>query len=73
MLQGQRQIVSTVDNQIDKDPVGTKYAITSFDYMAQIFISVIVTINRTVLMQKYQSSNSHCIMMITTTKLRSSI
>jgi hypothetical protein len=65
----QRQIVSTVDNQLDKDPVGTEYVTTSFHFIAWIFISVNVTIYRTnTLPQGFQ--NSH---FITTAKLRSSI
>jgi hypothetical protein len=70
MLQ-RRQIVKALGNQIDiEDPEYTKCAIKSFDYISQIFISVIVTTNRNAaLLQKYE--NSHFIM--TTKLLRSSI
>jgi hypothetical protein len=49
----QRQIIKAIGKQIEiEDPLGTKYAITSFDYIAKIFISIIVTINRTAPIQR---------------------
>jgi hypothetical protein len=52
MLQKQRQIVSTVDNQIEiEDLVCTKYASTSFHSIDWMIISVNVTIYRTILLQ----------------------
>jgi hypothetical protein len=61
----QRQIVKALGKQI-KDLVYSKYATTRFHSLALVFISVIVIINRTVpLPQRYQSSSSHCIMMMT--------
>jgi len=67
MLQ-ERQVVSTVGNQIDKGPVGTEYAITRIHPIDWMLISIIVTIKRTIaLSESYE--NSHYIM--TTTKLRS--
>jgi len=72
MLQ-QSQIIKAVGDQLDiEDPLCIKYASTGFQSIGGMLISAIVTINRTELLQMYQSSNSHCIMM-TTTKLRSSI
>jgi hypothetical protein len=48
----QRQIVKAGGYQIDiEDLTFTKYTATGFYYIAQIFISVIVTINRTVPIQ----------------------
>ncbi len=45
----QRQIVKELGNQIDtKDPLYTKYAITGFQSIVWILISVNVTIYRTV-------------------------
>ena len=71
MLQ-RRQIVKAVDNRIDiEDPEDKKYATTSFHYIDRMLIPINVTIYRTVLLHRYQSS-SHCIM-IARTKLRSSI
>jgi hypothetical protein len=67
-----RQIVKSLDNQIDVEDVGRrKYAITSFHHLNRLLISVNVTTHRTVSLQRYQG-NSHCIM-IMTIKLRSSI
>ncbi len=42
-----RQVIKAVDNQKDKDLVGTEYVIISFHSVVFILISVIVTINRT--------------------------
>ena len=70
----QRQIVvKGLGKQIDIEyPAYTKYdASTSFQSIVWILISVNVTIYRTVLIQRYQSTN-HCII-LTTTKLRSCI
>jgi hypothetical protein len=64
MLQ-QRHIVKASGKQIDiQYLVGTKYAITSFHYIARILISVNVTIYRNESCQRYETS--HCII---TTKL----
>jgi hypothetical protein len=64
------QVVTTVGNQIDKGPVGTEYAITRIHPIDWMFISVIVTIKRTIaLSESYE--NSHFMML--TTKLRSNI
>jgi hypothetical protein len=68
----QTEVVKAVGNQIDiEDPTFTKYPITTLHHIALIFISIIVTINRTIPLQRYQCSISHYIML--TTKLRSSI
>ena len=67
----QRQIVKALGKQIDiETPAFKKSAITSFHYLNWMLISVNVTIYTTVPLQTYKSS--HCIMM-TTTKLKSSI
>ena len=47
----QRQIVKALGKQI-KGLVYSKYAITRFHSLALVFISVIVTINRTVPIQR---------------------
>ena len=62
----QRQIVKGLGNQIDiEDPAYTKYAGTSFQFIAWMLIFDIVTIKRNVaLLQRYE--NNHC---ITTAKL----
>ena len=66
----QRQIVKSLDNQIDvEDPGRRKYAITRIYLIAWIFISINVTLYRTAPLQRCQSSNSHWILL--TTKLRS--
>jgi hypothetical protein len=66
----QRQIVKFLGKQIDiEDPAYTKYAGTSFQSIIWIFISVNVTIYRTVSLQSYEIS--HCIMK--TAELRSCI
>jgi hypothetical protein len=66
MLQ-KRDIIKAVGNAIDiEDPEYTKYVITSFHSIARILISVNVTIYRTVTLPKYQTSSSHCIVMMTT-------
>jgi hypothetical protein len=66
----QRQIVVKALDKQTEDLICSKYAITPLHSIACIIILVIFTINQTVPIQRYQSSNSHCIMM-TTTKLRS--
>jgi hypothetical protein len=72
MLQ-QRQIVKALDKYVNiEDPVSTKYAITDFHSIVWMFISIDVTIYRTVLIQRYQST-SHFIMLMTTKLLRYSI
>jgi hypothetical protein len=63
----QRQIVKGLGKQIE-DTLYIKYAIRCFHYIDWMFISVNVTIYRTVLIQTYQSSN-YCIM-LNMTKLR---
>jgi hypothetical protein len=64
MLQ-ERQIVKALVDQVGvEDPTYTKYAIKSFQFVALIIISVIVTMYRTVLLERSY---------ITTSKLRSSI
>ena len=65
MLQ-QRQIVNALGKQIDiEDPDGMKYAIISFHYLDwRLLISVNVTIYRTAILHRYQSS-SHWIMIVT--------
>jgi hypothetical protein len=71
MLQ-RRQIVKAVDNRIDiEDPEDKKYAITTLHSIAWMFISIIVTIYRTVPLPRHQST-SHWIMM-TTTEPRNSV
>jgi hypothetical protein len=63
-MRQQRQIIKTVDKEIHiEDLVCTKYAAGIFHSISCMLISVIVTINRTVLPQKYQTSRSHFIMM----------
>jgi hypothetical protein len=70
MLQ-RRQIGSEIGNQIDKEDLAyRKDAGTSFHSIAWIFISLNVTIYRTVPIERYQGSSSD---RITTTKLRSCI
>ena len=67
MLQ-ERQIVDALGNQIDIQLLGCiKYAIISFHSTVWIFISINVTIYRTVpILQSHQtSSNSHYIIMAT--------
>jgi hypothetical protein len=72
LLQG-RQIIKAVDNHIDiKDLMGSKYSAVRFHSKAWMLISVNVTIYRTVLPQRYQSSSRHWIVMMTS-KLRSRI
>jgi hypothetical protein len=62
-----RQIIKALGKQIDIDDLAyAKYAIISFRSIACMLISVIVTINRTVPIQRCQSSSSHCIMRMTT-------
>jgi hypothetical protein len=70
----QRQIVvKSLDMQIDiEDPGYIKYAYTTFGSIVWIFISVNVTIYRTIALHRDQNSSSH-FMMMATTKLRSSI
>jgi hypothetical protein len=71
MLQ-QSQIIKAVGKQLDiEDLVLTKYTITHFHSIVWMWSSVIVTIYRIVLEQRYKTS--HCIMMMTTSKLRSGI
>jgi hypothetical protein len=62
MLQ-QRQIIKTLGKQIDiEDPAYTKYdAVTSYQSITWIFISVNVTIYRTIALQE-SYENSHYIM-----------
>jgi hypothetical protein len=51
----QRQIVQALDEQIDIEyPIYTKYTTTNFDSISWMVISVIVTINRTGLLQKHE-------------------
>ncbi len=72
MLQ-QCQIVKALEWQIDiEDTFYAKDAITSFHSIDWMIIAVNVTIYRTVSLQRYLSSSSHSIMIITT-NLRSSI
>jgi hypothetical protein len=53
MILQRRQIVKALINQVNvKDPLCTKYASTSFQFIAVILTSVIVTINRTVPIQR---------------------
>ncbi len=67
----QRQI-EALGKQMDiEDAVCINYVITSFHSIVWIFIAVIVTIYRTALIQRYQST-SHFIM-LRTTLLRSCI
>ena len=69
MLQ-QRQIVNGLGKQIE-DALYIKYIIRCFHYIDCMFIPVNVTIDRTVPIQPYQSSN-YC-MMMNMTRLRSCI
>ena len=55
----QRQIVRILYKQIDiEDAICIKDAIASFDFIACIFISVIVTNNRTVPLHRCQRSHN---------------
>ena len=66
----QTQIVKALGKQIDtEDPVYTKYAITYFPFITWMFISVNVTIYRTIV-QPESYENSY---FVTTAKLRSII
>ena len=69
MLQ-QRQIVNGLGKQIE-DALYIKYTIRYFHYIDWMFISVHVTVDRTVPIQPYQSSNYY--MMMNMTRLRSCI
>ena len=69
MLQ-QRQIVNGLGKQIE-DALYIKYTIRCFHYIDWMFISVHVTIDRTVPMQAYQGNN-YC-MVTNMTRLRSGI
>jgi hypothetical protein len=61
-----RQIVKGLDDQIDEDPAYTKYAGTSFQFIAWMLIFDVVTIKRnSAVLERYE--NNHCIML--TTKL----
>jgi hypothetical protein len=66
----QRQIViKAFGNQIDiEDPAYRKYAITDFHSIIRMLVSVIVTIYRTVIIQRYQSTSNF--IMLTTKLLR---
>jgi hypothetical protein len=66
----QRQIVNGLGKQIE-DALYIKYTIRCFHYIDCMFIPVHVTIDRTVPIQAYQSSN-YC-MMMNMTKLRSCV
>jgi hypothetical protein len=67
----QRQIIKALGNQIDIEHlVCTNYAITYFHSIVWMFIAVIVTIYRTVPIERYQGSSSDRIII---TKLRSYI
>ena len=78
LLQRRKQITCSKTNCQSSRLAGTtciihEYTITNFHSIGWMSIYVNVTIYRTVILQMYQSGNSHCIMMIITTKLRSSI
>jgi hypothetical protein len=72
MLYVQIQLVNALGKHIDiEDPAYTKYAGTSFQFIAWMLIFDIVTIKRnSAVLERYE--NNHCIM-LTTKLLRSCI
>jgi hypothetical protein len=73
MLQQRQIVVKALGKQIDiEDPAYRKHAGTSFHSITWMFISVIVTIYRTIALQSDQSSSS-CRVIMTTKLLRSCI
>jgi hypothetical protein len=70
MLQQRQIVVKGFGTRIDiEDLVRIRYAGTSFHFIAWIFISINVTIYRTITIQKYQGDSSSDRIIIT--KLRS--